>query len=220
MSENKKNIFIELTLTNNCNCKCSYCFEGDHASCPRNIDVENRQLTLLVDACNTFNADIYNKLTISFWGGEPFLNTDFMFKIFEQTYKYDFVQYHCYSNGTLVDKYKEMIALPYFDKLQSKLHIQLSYDGEPHHTLKRGNTRKQILDVAKLLQKNNIQFSFKATLSYDLIDKLPEIWDSYYELVPMFGSDVSYFPTLDTSTSPSLESFDAWKKANPELVKE
>ena len=85
--------------------------------------------------------------------------------------------------------------------------------------MKRGNTRKQILDVAKLLQKNNIQFSFKATLSYDLIDKLPEIWDSYYELVPMFGSDVSYFPTLDTSTSPSLESFDAWKKAVVQVAK-
>ena len=41
--------------------------------------------------------------------------------------------------------------------------------------MKRGNTRKQILDVAKFLQENNIQFSFKATLSYDLIDGVEHV---------------------------------------------
>lgn len=218
MSKNRS-IFIEITLTNNCNCKCSYCFEGNHNSCQRNLDIENRQLTLLVDACKQFNISKHDKLTISFWGGEPFLNTDFMFKIFEQTYKYDFVQYHCYSNGTLTEKYKQLFALPYFDQLKNKLHIQLSYDGEPHHTIKRGNNREQIFQTAKLLQENNIFFSFKATLAYDLIDKLPEIWDSYYDLTLMFGHDISYFPTLDTSTSPSLESYEDWKKAIVQIAK-
>jgi len=43
-------------------------------------------------------------LIFSFWGGEPFVNFEYMLKILEHTHKYDFVKYHCYSNGTLTDK--------------------------------------------------------------------------------------------------------------------
>lgn len=101
------------------------------------------------------------------------MNSDFMFKILECTCDYDFVQYHCYSNGLLKNEYCKLVSLPYFNKIKPKLHIQLSYDGEPHNTLKRGYDGSKVIEMAQFLKDHGIQFSFKATLSYDLIDKLP-----------------------------------------------
>ena len=216
---NKKHIFAEITLTNNCNCNCSYCFEGLHICQPRNLDIEKRQLELLVDACKNFDKDKYESFIISFWGGEPFLNMEFMYEIIKSTCDFDFVKYHCYSNGILLNKYKELFSKDFFQKKKDKFHIQLSYDGEPHHSLKRGNNSSQVLTTAQFLYDNNIQFSFKATLSYDLLDKLPDIWDSYKQLSDRFGNIVSYFPTLDTSTSPSDETFEIWKRSILNIAK-
>lgn len=217
--DNKPHIFVEVTLTNNCNCNCAYCFEGSHTCNPRNLDIENRQLQLIIDACKNFDKDKYSSFILSFWGGEPFLNADFMDKIIENTCDYDFVKYHCYTNGTLIDRFKTLVSKDYFQKNKHKFHFQLSYDGEPHHTLKRGNTGKQVIETAQYLYDNDIQFSFKATLSYDLIDKLPEIWDSYKELANRFDNKVTYFPTLDTATSPKPEIFEIWKKVVVEVAK-
>lgn len=212
-------IFIEITLTDNCNCNCQYCFEGHKIHKPRNLDIENRQLELLLDACEKFDTNKYDRFNISFWGGEPFLNTEFMFKIISETYKYDYVRYHCYSNGILIDEYKKLTNLEFFDSIRDRFHIQLSYDGEPHHTLKRGKTGEQVLQTARFLQEQNISFSFKSTLSYDMIQYLPEIWDSYKQLYIEFGDSALYFPTLDTAATPPKNCFDIWKKTIIEVAK-
>lgn len=215
----QSDIFIEVTLTNNCNCNCSYCFEGDHSCQPRNLDIEKRQLKLIEDACKDFDKTKHKRLTVSFWGGEPFLNTEFMYELIKCTYKYDFVQYHCYSNGLLIDKYKELLSQDFFNDIKDRLHIQLSYDGEPHHTIKRGNTGDKVLETAQFLTDNNVWFGFKATLSYDMIDKLPEIWDSYRIVVDRFKTNnVNYFPTLDTAINPTLENFESWKHVLVEIA--
>ena len=218
MNNKKENIFIELTMTNNCNCHCKYCFEGDHPLEERNLEEEQRQFDLLIDLCKKFDIDKYEWLTISFWGGEPFLNTDFMFKIINATYKYSFVRYHIYSNGTLVHKYKEFLKQNFITELNGRIHIQLSYDGEPHHTIKRGNNSNKIFIVAKMLRSAHIHFDFKATLSFDMICHLPEIWKSYEKLYEEFGNTIRYQPTLDT-TFDSLEYYDEWKKALQQIVK-
>lgn len=215
---NKENIFVELTMTNNCNCHCKYCFEGDHPIEQRNIDEEQRQFGLLVDLCNSFDTAKHDWLTISFWGGEPFLNTEFMFRVIEATYKHKFVRYHIYSNGTLIHKYEQLLNANFIDDVRSRLHIQLSYDGEPHHTIKRGNNSDKIFSVARMLKAAHIKFDFKATLSFDMIFHLPEIWKSYEKLYEEFGNDVRYHPTLDT-TLDSLEYYNEWKNALQQIIK-
>lgn len=55
--QSKPDIFIEFTLTNNCNCNCKYCFEnklGEKLT-SRNPEEENRQLQLLVATCEKFD---------------------------------------------------------------------------------------------------------------------------------------------------------------------
>lgn len=212
-----KDVHIEITMTNNCNCNCQYCFESCHSGFTRNIEEENRQLKFLVDFCESYDSDKYDKVTISFWGGEPFLNAEFMFNIMNSTYKYDFIRYHIYSNGTLYDKYCDLLNQSFINDIKNRLHIQLSYDGEPHHLIKRGNTKDIVFKTAHLLKDNGIYFSFKATLSHDMIKYLPEIWDSYEEAFYEFDGKISYSPTLDTMTTST--NFHEWENALTSIIK-
>ena len=217
---NKQSIFIEFTTTDNCNCNCQYCFEKRQSSCTiaNQIEEEQRQLSLLKKTCELFNKDKYEWLTISFWGGEPFLNTKFMVQLCDATYQYEFVRYHIYSNGTLTNKYSEFLKQQFISQVKNRIHIQLSYDGEPHHTLMRGDNSKNIFETADLLEQFGISFSFKATLSFDLLDKLPEIWQSYEQLFEKYGKKATYAPTLDT-TYKSDDKLRIWTEAVLKVAK-
>lgn len=215
---NRSNIFIDITVTDECNCKCTYCFEHNISTkCKNSIDEESKQIELLVNTCKLFDESKYEWLTVSFWGGEPLLNYDYMVRIIKATYAYKFVRYHIYSNGTLVDNYKQFLSIPEVISIVDRLHIQLSYDGEPHHTIKRGKNSHQIFTVADLLVKHNIPFDFKATLSFDMFKYLPEIWQSYQDLYEKYGDFVSYSPTLDTSYTLD-DQLEEWKTALHKII--
>lgn len=204
-------LFIEITTTDDCNCNCKYCFEHNNNYCKkdRNLKIEERQIELLKATCQQFKRDKYQWLTISFWGGEPLLNIDFMLDIINVTCQYDFVRYHIYSNGTLVEHFKKLISQSFIEQIKNRLHVQLSYDGEPHHSFMRGDNSKRIFETADVLKEVGVQFSFKATLSFDMLDKIHEIWKSYEKLYEKYGVAARYSPTLDT-TYKSDDKLDVW----------
>ena len=212
--ESKSNIFIEFTTTNNCNCRCKYCFENGYLqnNTARNIEEEKLQLSLIKKTCQKFDVKKYDWLTISFWGGEPMLNLDFIIKMIETTYRYPFVRYHIYSNGTLVEEYRKFLASEFINDIVDRLHVQLSYDGEPHHTIMRANNAEKVFQTANLLKQIGITCFFKATLSFNMLDKLPEIWKSYEQLYYSFSNKVRYSPTLDT-TYKSDDKLGVWAKS-------
>lgn len=98
---------VEITITNRCNCNCEYCFEGSHDDISSPAE-EERQIKILEDYCKEFDLSNHNRLNVIFWGGEPMMNTKFLFRLIEVSYRYDFVRYMMYSNGLLVDKYEEL----------------------------------------------------------------------------------------------------------------
>lgn len=221
--DNKDNdIYIELTATDSCNCSCSYCFEGcNHKGAVSNPEIEKQQIKFLEDYCKTFDTSKHKHLSIAFWGGEPFMNLPHMAAVIDATCKYDFVRYFCYSNGTLVDKYDEFLNMPFIQSIKDRLHVQLSYDGEPHNTIKRGYSNENILKVADKLKEAGIMFVFKATLSYDMVPHLVEIWKSYEELFYRYPeANVRYIPTIDTSFDAAREDLlDVWKEKVIEVAK-
>lgn len=218
---NKENVCIEVAITNKCNCNCSYCFENDH-SCS-NIDekIQNRQLELIEKYCQSFDINKHSYLVIDFWGGEPTLNMNFIESIIDRTIKYPFVRYHMYTNGILFSNFFRIIRNKNIDILRNRIQIQLSYDGEPHNTIKRGKFKDQIFKTFNLLKENGIHASFKATLSYDMIKHLPDIWKSYEEASKKFGIGyVLYHPTLDTNVNDSnIKYFSDWKKSLKTIAK-
>ena len=214
------NTYIEITVTDSCNCNCSYCFEGcHHSSVVSNKEIEQKQLQFIEDYCKSFDKDKHNQFGIGFWGGEPFMNLDFMKELIATTSKYDFVRYHCYSNGTLVEKYKEFLKLPFIESIKNRINIQLSYDGEPHNTLKRGYSKDNVIAVADLLAEANVPFVFKATLAYDMIPHLVDIRSSYLELFDRYPQAyVRYSPTIDSTISDD-SMLDIWKDKLIEIAK-
>lgn len=223
MIDDENNIFVELTLTDSCNCRCSYCFEGDHCSgkAVSNPVEEEKQLKMVVDYCQQFDATKHKWLTLSFWGGEPFVNLQFMKKIIEHTIGYPFVRYHCYSNGTLTEKYRELLSQLYADELKTdgRFAVQLSYDGEPQHSTKRGYSAEKVFETADFLKLHGVPFSFKSALSFDMIKNLPEIWMSFRFLHDRYpDAHVRYSPTLDT-TQTHIEYLDDWKTSLRRVAK-
>ena len=139
------------------------------------------------------------------------MNTDFLFRIIEKTVNYGFVRYMMYSNGTLVHKYEDMMKRDFMKSLVNRFEVQLSYDGEPHNTIKRRTNKETIFKVADLLIANGVHVSFKATLSMDSLSLLPQIWDSYKELYDRYDF-VHYSPTIDqTDKDNTDENFKIWK---------
>lgn len=216
--DDRTSVSIELTVTNECNCNCEYCFECSHDDIS-NRDEELRQLNLLRNYCLNFDRLKHRNLKIVFWGGEPMMNTRFLFELIRATYEFDFVSYLMYSNGTLKNKFDEFLKQDFIDSIRDRIEIQLSYDGEPHHKLKRGTDSSVIFRVADELIERGFDVSFKATLSMDSLNLLPQIWDSYEELWQKYPF-VYYSPTIDqTNGNNSDENFEIWKKVLVDIAR-
>ena len=116
----------------------------------------------------------------------------------------------------------KLIAADYFAEARDRLEVQFSYDGEPHNSIKRKHDGKTTVENAKKLAAAGVQVRFKATLSYDMISKLPEIWDSYRTLHEQLSSyekaDTQYAPTIDMMSN-DASYFDEWKRAIAEVAK-
>lgn len=212
----KMDAHIEITVTNKCNCNCQYCFEKTHEDV-NNPEEEHLQLMLLSDFCKNFNRTRFNRLTITFWGGEPLLNLNFIKQIIDRTCDYDFVDYHMYTNGTLLDMMQELLDYDKFVSLKNRFHIQISYDGHPIHKIKRCDNESVVFQFADLLYSNNIKFDFKATITEDMIEYMPQAWDSYHQLQIKYPH-CYYAPTLDTCAI-SGDKLDVWKKSLIEIAK-
>lgn len=121
--ESDRNAFVEITISDSCNKQCSYCFEGSH--CAGKIPEATKQLTLsrVVELCREFDASHGEKLTFSFWGGEPFMDRPYMEETIASTMSWPFVRYHVYSNGTLVDEYRKFLAGSFVDSIRDRIHI-------------------------------------------------------------------------------------------------
>jgi radical SAM protein with 4Fe4S-binding SPASM domain len=213
----KNPIHIELTPTNRCNQRCSYCFEGSCKRSDISEDEGSRQLTILAKTKNDLEKSGYDGIALTFWGGEPFLNVDFMLCATNIVCSCDF-RISIYTNGTCKEGMDRFLKNAGEDILK-RTSIQFSYDGEPHHSLKRGYPSDTVISYFRKFKEAGARPKFKATLALDMIDRLPEIWKSYEKLYDELGDSVAYAPTLDTSTQITEDLIPKWKKVMVEIAK-
>ncbi len=210
MKQLSKMYSIDLTTTSACNFSCDYCFEhiDKHSEMflDENYDLMFKRLDEVLES--DFFKKNYQILGLNFWGGEPALNSKFIVNVFEKYKLDDRVRFLLYTNGSNFDiifdiasKVKEIVVGGH-----PKFVIQMSYDGQPVHDIYRKKrdgsltssvTRQNILR----LEKADIPYSIKATVTPQTFKYLPNCYDDIIEFYKMGRMDKwknnSFFPTVD-----------------------
>jgi sulfatase maturation enzyme AslB (radical SAM superfamily) len=199
---------LELTTTEACNFKCSYCFE--RGTEPSRFD--NTYIDTLIDKINKllddkwFNEN-YDGLKLVFWGGEPTLNMDFCERIIKEFEDNERVCFFIYTNGSTMNEFihilKRVQKKPFIYDDTSKFTVQVSYDGNPINDMCRivkaqpELSSNVVMRAIDLLTENNIEFGLKATLAWDKFKWLPEVWEDFHQLYNKYGEKIAYSVTVD-----------------------
>jgi len=206
--QNKKTFSFEVTLTEGCNWNCEYCFEGkDKITGKKHL--LNKNPEVLIDSIknvldNQWFNETFDGANIDFWGGEPTLNLDLMKKIFDSFIDDDRVRFFIYTNGSRVNKLLPIIwdLKERTSRNSSKILIQVSYDGNPIHDIRRidskgSGTSKVAIEAMDLLFTHGFQFQIKSTIMPKDFMYLPYAWDDILFLQKRYGNMIGYAPTID-----------------------
>jgi radical SAM protein with 4Fe4S-binding SPASM domain len=214
VAKGKRGTFtLELTTSALCDLACTYCFEGEKVNKQRleDLDLLIKRIYELLES--DWMKKHYSGLNLSFWGGEPTLNPNYIIKIMDEFQHRDDVSFHMYSNG-----FNQKNMLRVVNTVDtSKLEIQISYDGhainDAYRLTKNGkSTAKNVISTFEMLADRGITVCFKSTLPSTALGSLYEAWldfeRMFYTYNERYGNRirVAFTPTIDYSMIPSEES--------------
>lgn len=192
---------FDLTVTDNCNYRCTYCFEEGNF-----VDKKFEEAEMLYSRLSELREsdwfkENYDLMNINFWGGEASMNMPLVKQVFNKFAEDDGVIMFIYSNASKVEPYYEMFERvgKKFIMGRPKLSIQFSYDGEPINSIKRPDiagrsTTDRIREAYKYFSKQGWPVTLKATITPDMFKHLYEAYKDYKELT---SGKVTYFPTIE-----------------------
>jgi len=197
---------LEITTTNSCNYNCSYCFERNHILEENLLDAKIiiKRVKELLNS--EWFQEQYSGLKIILWGGEPTMNMPLCLSLMEAFRQNERVCFFIYTNGStmnhLIPTLRRLKDQPFIKPNQSKITVQVSYDGQPIHDMNRLNkkgmgTSKACLDAISLLHKYDIDYGLKATMSWGDFSFLPMAWDDFEKLHETYGPKIKYSLTVD-----------------------
>ena len=211
---------FEVTPTQGCNCRCSYCFESSYEP----IHMTNEELyTSIAYIKRLLEEDWFisnfKGINLTFWGGEPTLREDIILTYIKFLGSDPRIFWHIYTNGTRKNQLLDIVnSLDSLGGL-SRLSVQISYDGfthDMHRVFKNGNslTSSIALDTARHLKnREGLRLSFKSTILPQDFKYLHAIWKSFKDICIEFneGKDtnkdtlVHWCPTIDQTYNDSAD---------------
>jgi uncharacterized protein len=168
---------IVFETTDFCNLNCSYCsfgnfYEGFDVRNQKNINTHNA-ITLLKYIFSLKPKNKKNKLSISFYGGEPLFNGNFIKQIVEvvnqlKSEKEMAIEYSMTTNATLIHKYIHFLV-------ENKFLLLISLDGnEENHSYRffkenKKNSFRKVIENIDMIQRDYPEYfadcvSFNAVL--------------------------------------------------------
>lgn len=114
---------LMLVLTNECNLNCSYCYERNKKKSVMTFDIAKREIECLLQDKK------YETLTLSFFGGEPFLEFELMKKICLWIWANSSkkIYLNVITNGSTLKKNEK----EWLQENRKKINVMLSLDGTP-----------------------------------------------------------------------------------------
>lgn len=216
-----------LQVTQNCNFSCRYClYEQDsqpnrmHSAEKMSIETAKQSVDFLFD-----HAQDSRQVTLSFYGGEPFLN----FKVIrdtvlyaEQKFKQKQITFHTTTNGSLLTK--EIIAF----LIEHNFYLMVSLDGPKHFNDRHRKFRADGRGTFDVVYKNLLQIQeqneeyFRRNVRFMSVyfrdENIEEIQDFFHEInistnkiniVPAYMSGTDYeYDTLSMVENNSKERSD------------
>lgn len=129
---------VVLVITENCNLKCSYCYEAAHSRRSMPLDIARQALD------RHLNEGDFDEVEVDFHGGEPFLNFELMKQLSEWTWARTWSRpliFFATTNGTLV--HGEIQT--WLTQNARRFWCGLSLDGTPEmHNRNRSNSSSRI----------------------------------------------------------------------------
>lgn len=217
VSDSKKDIdlsVIVLNIAGECNLSCDYCF----AKTGDNFLFENMSIKTALRSVDFLIQSNPSKInyTISLFGGEPFLRLSMLeefLKSVKQKYPQKSFFYTVTTNGTVLsDRHIKLVK-------EFNISILISIDGLEETTNKNrpfangnANTFQTIIKNTERLRKNNINYSFRATIvagDNDLVETA-----KFFEEQEVMYHFVFCFPTFNKT-----HSYAKWSDNNIEALK-
>lgn len=199
----KKQFTLELTTTALCNLGCTYCFEGvktDKRRLDDKVEIVKQRIHEMLDS-NWFQEE-FGLLNISFWGGEPTLNNQFVIDIMQEFQNNPDIDFHIYTNAYNRKRLDDIL-----DSVDtSKLRIQVSWDGVDlsnkfRITHSGRGSSQQVLENLEHLVKRGVNVSLKSTIPLQAMDSVYKTWKDFKKLHDYYKDypnvRVSYAPTID-----------------------
>lgn len=205
--ELEKGVFgLEITTTQACNFRCTYCFERSHEPEEQLLDAKIviKRVNQLLDT-EWFNEQ-YSGIKLILWGGEPTMNMSLCKQLMEAFRTNEKICFFMYTNGSTIDNLiptLRRLKKCHFIKNTPKLTIQVSYDGNPIHDLRRKNskgdpTSPEVKHAIYELDKYGINFGLKSTITWKDYFLIPEAWEDIKNLNYIYDeSKLKYSLTVD-----------------------
>lgn len=199
---------IEITTTQHCNFRCTYCFENNtEINCSKNLEQDFDTLIKRIDEVlesEWFN-ETFDSLELCFWGGEPTLNYKMIKKIVERYGDHPKTNFFMYSNGAFPKR-----ILHFIKSLENKKHenpkikkwrFQISYDGNPVHDLCRKTvaghpTSLKVIDSIREIRQEGYEVVAKGTCPVEYVRFLTDCWLDVFKLFIYHGI-AGYALTID-----------------------
>lgn len=166
--------------TMGCNLRCVYCFEGNDNHCNHTLmSLDQLQAIFSFIETDLEGESINKKQTksvISLYGGEPLLpsNYEIVERVLEFA-KINSLEVRIVTNGTTIDKYKELL------KNRENIAVQITLDGAKKiHDLRRLSTKgtgtfDEIVRGIDQLVELGVPTHLRTNIDLENIDSLPEL---------------------------------------------
>ncbi len=200
------NLTVEITITQQCDMACTYCFEGEEL---QNKNKQTNEEAIIKGIQSMLVSEDFNStfsgIEINFWGGEASLNFKMCNRIITTFKDNKNVFFFFYTNGlnglnliNIIENYKKEINDDF-----KRLSFQISYDGKYNDITRVDHTGKgtaeRILGTLDHLFNlyPTLIIRLKSTILPEQLKDMSTIWEEFKDIREKYGRDLSYSPTIE-----------------------